>query len=160
MIAYFIAGIFALFLLDYKTHFASGSLSLLMRPVTSPWVTLGPGLQLLRGLIIALVLLPVRGFIFGKNGFLKLTWLILGLCFVSTIGPTPGSFDGYIYTVLPVQYHLGSIPEAILYSLLFSGTLAFWYGSEKKYITVLSVILVVAILLCSTMGFLSAGKAV
>ncbi len=103
-----------------------------MRPVSSPWVALGPGLQIFRGVLIALALLPVRGFLYGKNGFLKLAWLVLGLSFISTIGPTPGSFDGYIYTILPVQYHLGGIPEAVLYTALFAGILAFWHKSGKK----------------------------
>lgn len=99
VIAYFTAGVFALLFLDYRTHFSSESLALLMRPVSSPWVALGPGLQIFRGMLIALALLPVRGFLYGKNGFLKLAWLVLGLSFISTIGPTPGSFDGYIYTI-------------------------------------------------------------
>lgn len=159
VIAYFIAGIFALFFLDYKTHFSSESLSLLMRPVTSPWVALGPGLQIFRGLIIALALLPVRKFIFKKNGFLKLAWLTLGLSFLSTIGPTPGSFDGYIYTILPIRYHLGSIPEAILYTLLFSGIVAVGYKSKKKHITTLTIVLVAIVLLFSIMGFMSTVQA-
>ena len=72
VIAYFTAGVFALLFLDYRTHFSSESLALLMRPVSSPWVALGPGLQIFRGVLIALALLPVRGFLYGKNGFLKL----------------------------------------------------------------------------------------
>lgn len=66
-IAYFTAGILALFFLDYKTHFSSEYLSSMMKPVESPWVMLGPSFQLFRGIIIALVLLPVRGFIFEKR---------------------------------------------------------------------------------------------
>ncbi len=159
VIAYFTAGIFALLFLDYKTHFSSESLALLMRPVSSPWVALGPGLQIFRGVLIALALLPVRGFLYGKNGFLKLAWLVLGLSFISTIGPTPGSFDGYIYTILPVQYHLGGIPEAVLYTALFAGILAFWHKSGKRYVTTLSIVLVAVIVLFSVMGFLGAAQA-
>ena len=40
-----------LFFLDYRTHFSSESLALLMRPVSSPWVALGPGLQIFRGVL-------------------------------------------------------------------------------------------------------------
>ena len=109
--------------------------------------------------LIALALLPVRGFLYGKNGFLKLAWLVLGLSFISTIGPTPGSFDGYIYTILPVQYHLGGIPEAVLYTALFAGILAFWHKSGKRYVTVLSIVLVAIIVLLSVMGFLGAAQA-
>lgn len=67
VIAYFTAGVFALLFLDYRTHFSSESLALLMRPVSSPWVALGPGLQIFRGVLIALALLPVRGFLYGKT---------------------------------------------------------------------------------------------
>lgn len=131
VIAYFTAGVFALLFLDYRTHFSSESLALL----------------------------PVRGFLYGKNGFLKLAWLVLGLSFISTIGPTPGSFDGYIYTILPVQYHLGGIPEAVLYTALFAGILAFWHKSGKRYVTTLSIVLVAVIVLFSVMGFLGAAQA-
>ena len=133
VIAYFTAGVFALLFLDYRTHFSSESLALLMRPVS--------------------------GFLYGKNGFLKLAWLVLGLSFISTIGPTPGSFDGYIYTILPVQYHLGGIPEAVLYTALFAGILAFWHKSGKRYVTTLSIVLVAVIVLFSVMGFLGAAQA-
>ena len=51
VIAYFTAGVFAMLFLDYRTHFSSESLALLMRPVSSPWVALGPGLQIFRGLL-------------------------------------------------------------------------------------------------------------
>lgn len=156
VIAYFFAGIFAVVFMNYKDHYASESLSLLMRPVDSPYVALGPGLQLFRGILIALILLPVRKFIFEKNGFLKLGFLLLGLSFLSTIGPTPGSFEGYIYTILPIQYHLLGIPETLIYIGLFIGILAFWYKKEKKYVNVVAVILIVLILFMSFMGYLKA----
>ena len=60
VIAYFTAGVFALLFLDYRTHFSSESLALLMRPVSSPWVALGPGLQIFRGVLIALALRQKR----------------------------------------------------------------------------------------------------
>lgn len=153
VVAYFIAGVFALVFMNYKIHYSSESLSLLMRPVSSPWVAIGPALQIFRGIIIALVLLPIRSFIFTKNGYIKLIWLLFGFCSVSTIGPTPGSFDGFIYTILPVYYHLLGIPETLLYIFLFTGILAFWYKVEKKYITWIFVILVMLIIAMGIMGF-------
>lgn len=158
VIAYFIAGILALFILDYKTQFSSDSLSLLMKPVESPWVMLGPALQVIRGIVLGLVLLTIRSVIIGRQGFWKLVLLVLGLSFFSTIGPTPGSFDGYIYTILPLQYHLGAIPEAVVYTLIFSGLVTLPYKYEKKYITVVYIILVVIILLFSIMGFAGMEK--
>ena len=88
-IAYFIAGIFALLFMNYKEHFASESLGMLMLPVDSPMVALGPSLNILRGIILGFILLSVRTVILGDKGFLKLAMLTLGMSFISTIGPTP-----------------------------------------------------------------------
>ena len=153
VIAYFIAGVFALVFMNYKVHYSSEALSLFMRPLSSPWVCIGPALQIFRGVIIALVLLPIRSFIFTKYGYIKLMWLIFGFCSVSTIGPTPGSFDGFIYTVLPVYYHLLGMPETLLYIFLFTGILAFWYKWEKKYMAWISVMGVILIITMGIMGF-------
>ncbi len=160
VIAYFIAGVFALFIMDYRSEFLTEPLSSLMKPVESPWIMLGPSLQIFRGMIIALVLIPVRRFIFEKDGFIKLTVLILGLSFISTIGPAPGSFDGYIYTVFPLRYHLIGIPEALLYTLLFSGIISFWYKSGKKWITIISIIFVAIIMFLSISGFFNMTEGV
>jgi hypothetical protein len=91
-----------------------------------------------------------------RFGILKLAWLILGLSFISTIGPTPGSFEGYIYTILPIQYHLLGIPETIIYISLFSFFVGIWYKHNKSIYTVLSIVFVLLIMLMSTMGFLKA----
>jgi hypothetical protein len=150
MIAYFIAGICALVIMNYRNEFSSESLSLLMRPVDSAWTAAGPLLQIIRGVIIGLVLLPFRTVLFEeKHGFWKLFLLILGLSYISTIGPTPGSFEGYIYTILPVKYHLLGIPETILYTTLFSALLIIQNKYEKKLFFVLSVIF------CSLIGIMS-----
>ncbi len=154
-IAYFIAGVLALVFLNYKDHYASDSLSLLMLPVDTPIVALGPALQIIRGLILALVLYPFRSVIFSNKGFLKLAVLILGLSYLSTIGPTPGSFEGIIYTILPLQYHLPGIPETLIYIGLFTGILAMWYKFDKKYITIISVILVILIIIMGIMGYMA-----
>ncbi len=155
-LAYFFAGIFAVVFMNYKEHFESDALGLLMLPVDSPMVALGPSLNILRGVIIGFVLLPFRAVILGDNGFLKLALLTLGISYISTIGPTPGSFEGYIYTKLPVQYHLLGIPETLLYVSLFAGIPWFWYKSEKKYFNGIAIALVVLILLMSVTGYLMA----
>lgn len=160
MIAYFIAGLFAVTFMNYKEHFASDSLALLMRAVDSPIVALGPMLQIIRGLIIGLVLLPVRKvFVEEKYGFLKLALLIFGLSFIATIGPAPGSFDGIIYTILPIQYHILGIPETILYILLFTAILHFSYHNDKRWVSILAIVFVFTICIFGILGYLSAiGK--
>jgi hypothetical protein len=50
-VAYFFAGIFAVVFMNYKEHYSSDSLGLLMLPVDSPMLALGPGLNIFRGII-------------------------------------------------------------------------------------------------------------
>jgi hypothetical protein len=155
-VAYFFAGIFALVVMNYREHFASDSLGLLMLPVDSPMVALGPGLNIVRGVILGLILFPVRNMILGDKGFLKLAIITFGLSFISTIGPTPGSFEGYIYTKLPVQYHLLGIPETLLYVAMFVGIPYLWYRTEKKYYNVIALVLLILIFLMSFAGYMQA----
>lgn len=119
-IAYFVAGVFALLVMNYRDLFATDVISSFMKPVDEPIVVLGPVLQIFRGILLALVLLPLRKVFFEeKNGLMKLGVIILGLSLLSTIGPTMGSFEGYIYTKIPYMYQMLGYPEAILYVLLF-----------------------------------------
>ena len=155
-VAYFFSGLFAMVFMNYKEHYLSDSLGLLMLPVDSPIVALGPSLNLLRGILLGFILLSVRSVILGDNGFLKLAILTLGMSFISTIGPTPGSFEGYIYTKIPIQYHLLGIPETLLYVAMFAGIPYFWYKTEKKYLNGIAIVLVVLILLMSFAGYMQA----
>jgi hypothetical protein len=73
---------------------------------------------------------------------------------LSTIGPTMGSFEGYIYTKIPYMYQILGYPEAIIYVLLFMGILHISIKySDKKFITILSIVIVLLIGLMSFMGF-------
>ena len=154
VIAYFIAGIFALEVINYNDLFATKELSLLMRPVSAPIVALGPFLQLFRGILLALFLLPIRKVIIeGKYGFIKLGILILGLSLFLTIGPTSGSFDGYIYTIIPAMIQIAGYPEAILYIILFVFMLWISYRYERKWINILLIIVVIIISALSIMGY-------
>lgn len=92
--AYFFAGVFAILFMNYREHFTSDSLGMLMLPVDSPIVALGPGLNIIRGILLGILLLSVRETILGEKGFLKLAILVIGLSFISTIDSTPGSFEG------------------------------------------------------------------
>ncbi len=155
-VAYWLAGIFALAFLDYRERFASGSLSALLRPVDSPWTAAGAGLQLLRGLIIAAVLFPFRQIFLGTaRGWLKLVALVLGLSYLSTIGPTFGSFEGYVFTQVPLDDHLLGLPEAVLYALLFALFVSGWYAKPSRAWPILSAVLVGLVLLSSVLGVLS-----
>jgi hypothetical protein len=154
-ISYFIAGIFALIFMNYKQQFGGEIISEIMRPFDSPWVALGSGLQIIRGLILSLILLPFREILISRKGWVKLSGLLLGLSYFLTIGPTFGSFEGYIYTKISLQYHLLGIPETLIYIYLFTLSLSLWYRKEKKVFNRISIIIVILIILMSLLGLLS-----
>jgi hypothetical protein len=158
-IAYFIAGIFALVVVNYRDLFATEIISSFMLSVDEPIVALGgTSLQIFRGIIIALIILPLwKVFFEEKHGLIKLGVIILGFSQLSTIGPTMGSFEGYIYTKIPAMYQVLGYPESIIYILLFIGLLGFSkkYG-HKKIITALSIIIMVLLSLMGIMGFIMA----
>jgi len=156
-IAYFAAGIFAVVVVNYRELYSTEIISSFMLPVDAPIVALGPFLQIFRGIIIALVFLPLRKIFFEeKNGLLKFGLIIIGLSLLSTIGPTMGSFDGYIYTKIPYMYQILGYPEAIIYVLLFMGILAVSIKyAHKKIITILSILITALICLMSIMGYVT-----
>jgi hypothetical protein len=158
-IAYFIAGVFAMNLFDYENWFSSGILSCLMKPTTAPIVALGgTSLQIVRGIIIALILLPLRTvFTAERHGFLKLGLLVLGLTVISTFGPAFGSIEGFIYTKMPIIEQIKGYPEAILWISLFIGILWTFYKFEKKVINIIAIVLVTLIVLMGVMAYLGAS---
>jgi hypothetical protein len=158
-LAYFIAGVFALAVVNYRNLFATEIMSSFMLSVDEPIVALGGTfLQIFRGIIIALIILPLRKVFFEeKYGLLKLGVIIIGFSLLSTIGPAMGSFEGYIYTKIPVMYQILGYPEAIIYILLFIGLLSFLkkYG-HKKTVTIISIIIMALLGLMGIMGYLMA----
>jgi hypothetical protein len=158
-IAYFIAGFLAVSVMNYRELFSMDIISSFMLPVDEPVVALGGTfLQIFRGIIIALIILPLRETFFeGKYGLLKLGIIIIGFSLLSTIGPTMGSFEGYIYTKIPYMYQILGYPEAILYVALFIGILGISKKHEnKKIITILPIIIISLISLMGIMGYIMA----
>jgi hypothetical protein len=101
---YFIAGILAYTINDYRTTYAQPPLSYLMRPTTDPIVMAGPLFQPIRGVLFALAFYPLRSILFDQpRGWLTLWWLLLALGVLSTFGPAFGSVEGLIYTTLPIR---------------------------------------------------------
>jgi hypothetical protein len=102
-VTYFLMGLLAVNLLNYRTQFADAITGVYMRPVSDPLVALGPALQVIRGLLFAAAFYPLREILFGrKNGWL-ITWLLLvTLGILSTFGAAPGSVEGLLYTKMPV----------------------------------------------------------
>jgi hypothetical protein len=146
MISYFIMGIIAFILLDYKEAFESSPMSYFMRSIDSPWVIAGPMLQVIRGFIFSVTLWIFKdSFLFKEYGWLKLWGLIIGLSILSTAGAAPGSIEGMIYTKIPIVYQLKGYFEVVPQTLLFSLFLNYWYIKPKMAWNILSVVLVIII---------------
>lgn len=159
MITYLAMGLVAFFALDYREVFAEPPLSYLMRPVDSPWVAIGPALQVFRGLVFSLSLWYFRDvFLRSEYGWLKLWGLIVGLSILSTAGPTPGSIEGFIYTKMPAATQLFGYAEILPQTLLFSLMVYYWHRNPGRIWNILSGILVVLILLAGIVGFFAASN--
>ena len=153
-IAYFIAGLFAVRFLNYSGEFGFDIMANMMLPVDHWKVAIGLGLQPIRGIIIALVLVPFKMIILADKGWIKLACLIFGLSYLSTFGPAIGSFDGYIFTEVPLKVHLLGIPEMVIYIFLFTSLLSAWYKNPYRGVNFMVAICVGFILLMSLFGFL------
>lgn len=126
-ITYFGAGVLAYTLGGYEESFSRPPLSYLMRPTSDPLVMAGPLFQPVRGVIFALAFYPLRTVLFaGRRGWLTLWWLLLALGVLSTFGPSPGSVEGLIYTIIPPLGQILGLWEVLLQSLLFSVVLSYW----------------------------------
>jgi hypothetical protein len=150
MITYMIAGMVFSTFFSYEQLYKTGALSHLMKDFSSPWIYAGPSLQMIRGFLFSLVLWPFYDFIFSRPAGWVLIWLLfIGFAILGTAGPSPGSFEGVIYTQLSIKEHLVGLPETLLQTLAFSFLLHYWSNYPKKYITVISVVGVALILLMS-----------
>lgn len=155
-VAYFIAGFAALFTIEYEKRFAAGIMGTLMRPMDSPIVPLGAALQLINGLFISLILYPIRNTFLSdiRTGWLKLFLIVAGFSIFSPQTPGPGTFEGLLYTRIPLALHLAGLPECLLYSFLFSFGLTAWYRVSRNWINTVTIILLILIVLMSTLGYL------
>ena len=152
MITYFLMGIIASNLLDYESIFNDSGM---YRPYDSPWITAGPGLQVIRGLIFASALWFFKEqFLFQKYGWLKLWGLIVGLCILSTCGAPAGSIEGFIYTRIPFADQVKGYLEIVPQTGLFALFVCYWYEHPKKTWNILAIILVILIFFMSLMGTL------
>ncbi|GAA4465606.1 hypothetical protein GCM10023189_46490 [Nibrella saemangeumensis] len=159
-VTYFLMGFLALTLFDYRNLYADESVRQLMRQVSEPIVMAGPLFQPLRGLLFAVAFYPVRDKFFGERRGWLISWLLLAILgIINTFGPSPGSVEGLIYTVLPGRFHLIGLPEVLLQSFLFSGLLYYWVNHpRKKWLTWLMVILFVLIVGLITLGIVMGNR--
>ena len=159
IITYFIMGIIAASILNYKEVFENPPLSYLMKPIDSSWVALGPILQIFRGLVFSIVLWFFKdNFLYKRYGWLKLWGLIVGLSVLSTTGPAPGSIEGLIYTKIPILSQLLGYIEVLPQTSFFSLIVYFWYKRPKKIWNVISGVLVSIIVILCTLALVASKQ--
>lgn len=157
-VTYFIMGLLALYLLEYRTAFEAPITREFMRSVDDPIVALGPGLQFIRGILFAVVFYLLRDILFRrKNGWLIMWVTLVFLGILSTFAAAPGSAEGLLYTRMPVGLQISGWMEVMTQALLLSVILFYWVNHpEKKWLAwVLGIVFVLATLF-SIMGFVLA----
>jgi hypothetical protein len=156
-VTYFFIGVPLFFLFNYSEGFTAPELACWMRPTDDPLVRAGLLFQPIRGLVFALAFFPIREILFGKkNGWLIMWWLLIALGILSTFGPSPGSIEGLVYTILPLS--ISTYLEVTLQSFSLSVILFLWINnSNKKWLTWILSILFVLISLATVMGLFSSN---
>jgi len=155
-VTYFVMGLLASTLLNYGSWYAESYLSGFMRQIDDPMVMAGPLFQPIRGLLFAVVFYLLRDVLFGrKNGWLIMWVILVFVGILSTFGPSPGSVEGMIYTIVPFLDHFKGWPEVMIQALLFALILTYWVEyPQKRWLTWLLVAAFVIVLLLPTMGLL------
>ena len=133
----------------YEQH-PQALINALCRDTSSLLVTAGPLFQLLRGFIFALALYPFRTVLLERKfGWLYLWGIFLALAIFAPASAAPGSIEGFVYTNLPISFHLIYVPEIILQTLAFAWLFVAW---EKHPATKLTIPLVVVFFLILLMN--------
>lgn len=157
-VTYFIVGLLALTLLEYRTAFEAPVTREYMRPVDDAIVALGPALQFIRGIFFAIAFYPLRETLFRrKNGWL-ITWLVLVMLgILSTFAAAPGSVEGLLYTKMPVALQISGWAEIMTQALLLSAILYYWVNHpQQKWIAWVLGIIYVLVWVFGILGFLMA----
>ncbi len=158
MVTYFIIGVLSMVIFNYQQLFSSGNLNEILKPINSPWVSMGPMFQVFRGLIFAVVLWPLKSILlFKKNGWFLLWSLFIGLSILSTFGPSISSIEGFIYLTIPIKTQLAFLPELLIQSCLLSYLAYYWYQKPNKAIKILAIILIGIIVMMSIAGVFTAS---
>ena len=155
-VTYFIMGLLALQIIDYARLYAETGLNLLMRQTSETLVMAGPLFQPIRGILFGIVFFLLRDILFKrKNGWLTMWIVLVVVGIISPFGPTPGSIEGMIYTIIPVGIQLKGLPEVLLQALFLSVVLFYWVNHpEKKWLSWIMGTAFFLVMLLPTLGLL------
>ena len=155
-VTYFIMGLLAFQIIDYARLYAETGLNLLMRQTSETLVMAGPLFQPIRGILFGIVFFLLRDILFKrKNGWLTMWIVLVVVGIISPFGPTPGSIEGMIYTIIPVGIQLKGLPEVLLQALFLSVVLFYWVNHpEKKWLSWIMGTAFFLVMLLPTLGLL------
>lgn len=119
-LTYIIFGIIFSNFLDYTTVYSNNIVVNFVRGFESPLTVIGPFLQPIRAIFIAIALYPIRKVIATKLGWFILWLILICIGIISTPSAAPSSIEGIIYTQLPIEFHLINLPELALQTFSFS----------------------------------------
>jgi hypothetical protein len=156
-VTYWLMGLLASTLLGYAEVYARPWMACWIRQLDDPLLIAGSLFQPIRGLIFALAFYPLRDTLFGKkNGWLIMWWLLVALGILSAFGPTPGSVEGFIYTVIPIPQQMSGWLEVVPQALLLSVILFYWVNHpEKRWLNWVMGVIFVGMLLLPILGLLA-----
>lgn len=130
-VTYFIFGIVFSSMLDYPNLFGQPVIRDYYRPFGSVSNYIGPLIQIARGALFGVVLLPFRKVMEeSRYGWLYVWALFVGVGILGTPAAAPSSIEGLVYTRLPTWFHLIGFPEILSQTLAFSLLLR---NSVKKF---------------------------
>lgn len=130
---YLIAGLIFSSVFNYKAIFEMDIIKDYYISYYDHNIILGPLMQPIRGLLFAMVLYPLKDyFLKKKKGWINLWFLIIVIGIFSTPSASPSSIEGFLFTKVPLWFHLMGLPEILTQTLAFSFLLIYWL---KKPIT-------------------------
>ncbi|WP_298890257.1 hypothetical protein [uncultured Serinicoccus sp.] len=118
---YLLVGLIASRALDYTDLLGRPVISDYYLPYGSADLLASTALQVLRGALFGLVLLPFCGVLADSRwGWLWVWSVFVVIGILGTPAAAPSSFEGVVYTRLPWWFHLVGLPEMVVQTLGFS----------------------------------------
>jgi len=122
-----VMGLVASTLLDYRNTYSDPHLVCWMRQFDDPRLLAGPLFQPLRGALFGWVFYLLRSVLFFEiRGRRTMFALIIALGVLNTLGPAPGSIEGFVYTTIPIRDQLLGYLEIVPQALLLTVVLHEW----------------------------------
>ncbi|GIL15582.1 MAG: hypothetical protein BroJett039_07550 [Chloroflexota bacterium] len=156
-VTYFVIGLLALTFLNYAAKYADPIVAGLMRQTSDPWVAAGPLLQVTRGILFGVVIYLLRDIVLARKRGWLILWIVLVIVgILSPFGPSPGSIEGIIYTILPTWFHFVGLPEVLLQSFLLAFLTFYWVNHpERKILNWAFAIAFVVVVVFGALGLLA-----